>query len=211
MNLKKIIKKMYRSQQNEDVILFEKYLNYKDGFFIELGAMDGLIYSNSYFYEYVLNWKGILIEPSELYNSLIINRPNCQNFNYAISEIEGEVEFIGEGALGGMTHTMDDGHRKGWNLDEKPSFKVKSIPISKILDEVKFEKVDLFSIDVEGGELEVLKTFNWNIPVYIVLIEISKYDLVKDDECRNFLIGKGFEFDMHIGCNEVWINKNYHE
>ena len=202
---------MFRSQQSEDRILFEKYLNYRDGFFIELGAMDGLIYSNSYFYETVLNWKGILIEPSRLYNSLIINRPNCHNFNYAISEIEGEVEFIGEGALGGMTHTMDDKHRKGWKLDVKSSFKVKSIPISKILEGVKVKKVDLFSIDVEGGELEVLKTFNWDIPVYIVLIEMAKHDLVKDDECRDFLSKKGFEFDMELGCNEVWINKNFHK
>lgn len=200
---------MYKSQQNEDEILFKKYLNYENGFFIELGAMDGIQYSNSYFYEMRLNWKGILIEPSNLYNSLIINRPNCYNFNYAISEIEGEVEFIGSGALGGMTHTMDDKHRNGWHLDENPSFMVRSIPISKIVDEVKVEKVDLFSIDVEGGELEVLKTFNWDIPVYIVLIEVAKHNLVKDEECRNFLRKKGFEFDMEIGCNEVWINRNF--
>ena len=200
---------MYKSQQNEDEILFQKYLNYENGFFIELGAMDGLLYSNSYFYEMNLNWKGILIEPSNLYDSLIINRPNCHNFNYAISEIEGEVEFIGDGPLGGMTHTMHEKHRKGWNLDEKPSFMVKSVPISKIVDELKVEKVDLFSIDVEGGELEVLKTFNWNIPVYIVLIEIAKHDLIKDDQCREFLNKKGFEFDMEIGCNEIWVNKNF--
>lgn len=202
---------MYRSQQNEDEILFQKYLNYENGFFIELGAMDGIMYSNSYFYEMSLNWKGILIEPSELYDSLVINRPNCHNFNYAISEIEGEVEFIGDGALGGMTHTMDDKHRIGWELDRDQPFKVKSIPISKIVDEVKVEKVDLFSIDVEGGELEVLKTFNWDIPVYIVLIEIAKHDLIKDDQCRDFLSKKGFELDMEIGCNEVWINKNFNK
>jgi hypothetical protein len=200
---------MYKSQQNEDEVLFQKYLNYENGFFIELGAMDGLLYSNSYFYEMNLNWKGILIEPTDLYNSLIINRPNCYNFNYAISEIEGEVEFIGGDAIGGMTHTMDDKHRKGWELDRNSTFMVKSVPISKIVDELKVEKVDLFSIDVEGGELEVLKTFNWNIPVYIVLIEMAKHDLVKDDECREFLIKKGFGFDMEIGCNEVWINKNF--
>ncbi len=200
---------MYFSQQSEDRYLHEKYLNYRDGFFIELGAMDGVIYSNSLFFENSLNWKGVLIEPTTQYHQLVNNRPNCHNFNYAISEVDGEVEFLGDGALGGVLKSMDDKHRLGWNLDQQPSYTVKSKPISKVLENLDIKRVDLFSIDVEGGELEVLKTFNWDIPVYIVLIEMAKHDLVKDENCRNFLISKGFEFDSEIGCNEVFINRNY--
>jgi FkbM family methyltransferase len=197
----------FYSQQDEDRILFEKYLNYEDGFFIELGAMDGVMYSNTLFFENNLRWKGVLIEPTNQYNSLIQNRPNCYNFNYAISENKGFVEFLGDGALGGMTHTMSDKHRIGWNLDQAgPTYSVQSIPISELLSTIDIKKVDFFSIDVEGGELEVLHTFDWNIPVYIVLIEINQ-DLDKNQKCRDFLISKGFEFDMEIGCNEVWINK----
>jgi FkbM family methyltransferase len=196
------------SQQEEDKILFEKYLNYKNGFFIELGAMDGITYSNSLFFELFMNWRGVLIEPTSQYESLVKNRPNCYNFNYAISEIEGELEFLGDGALGGLTKSMSNIHRSGWNLDKshKPK-KVKSVPINKIISELNVERVDLFSIDVEGGELEVLKTFDWSIPVYLVLIEMAKHELDKDESCRDFLKSKGFIFDMFIGCNEVWINK----
>jgi hypothetical protein len=46
---------MFYSQQNEDRLLFEKYFKYQNGFFIELGAMDGITYSNTLFYEKVLN------------------------------------------------------------------------------------------------------------------------------------------------------------
>ena len=194
---------MFYSQQQEDITLYNKFLNYRDGFFIELGAMDGLQYSNSLFFERELNWTGILIEPTDQYNRLILNRPNCKNYNYAISETEGDVEFLGNGAIGGVTDTMDSGHRNGWHLDLQPSYVVKSIPISKIVD---IERVDLFSIDVEGGELAVLRTFDWNIPVYVVLIEMAKFNLEKDEACRTFLRNIGFEFDMEIGCNEVWIN-----
>jgi len=222
---------MFFSQQNEDKILFEKYLNYRNGTFIELGAMDGILYSNSLFFEKELEWTGILIEPTEQFNQLIINRPNCQNFNYAISSIDGEVEFLGSGALGGMTETMSDWHRKGWKLDKHPTYTVKSIPISKILKESNIKRVDLFSIDVEGGELEVLKTFDWEIPVYLILIEgdytaseeeklnwiskpningitVDKSYLDRINKCTEILKSNGFEFIEKIGCNEVWINKN---
>lgn len=203
---------MFYSQLGEDKILFEKYLNYRDGFFIELGGMDGVKYSNTLFFEKNLNWTGVLIEPTNQFNQLVLNRPNCKNFNYAVSETEGTVEFIGNGACGGMSHTMPEGHRIGNNLgDDK--YLVNSKPISKILEDLNIEKVDLFSIDVEGGELEVLKTFNWNIPVYIVLIEQSKYVPEKDEMCREFLRSKGFELDtdlyINAGCEEIWVNKSF--
>jgi FkbM family methyltransferase len=198
---------MYYSQQGEDSFLHQNYLNYTDGFFIELGAMDGVLYSNSLFFERNLNWSGVLIEPTRQFDQLMNNRPNCYNFNYAVSEDEGQVEFLGDGALGGVKTLLPEQHIKGWNLDINNSYLVESKPIHKILESIDIKRVDLFSIDVEGGELEVLKTFNWEIPVYIVLIEISKYDEKKDQQCKDFLKSKGFVFESNIGCNEVWINK----
>jgi len=205
---------MFYSQQEEDQILYKKYLDYQDGFFIELGAMNGVIYSNSLFFEKQLGWKGVLIEANnEQYQELIKNRPNCHNFNYAISQNIGEVEFIGSGALGGMVHTMTDEHKYGWNLHQTESYKVKSSPISEVIKHLNIERVDLFSIDVEGGELEVLKTFDWNIPVYIICIEMAHHftesGQIKVQEYRDFMTSKGFEFDCEIGVNEVWINKNH--
>ena len=42
----------------------EKYLNFRNGFFVELGANDGIKQSNSLYFELKKNWKGVLIEPS---------------------------------------------------------------------------------------------------------------------------------------------------
>jgi FkbM family methyltransferase len=196
---------MFYSQQQEDKVLYEKYLDYRNGFFIELGAMNGVEFSNTLFFEKNLNWNGVLIEPTTQFEQLKINRPNCYNFNYAISEVDGDVEFLGEHALGGVLSTMHDDHKFGWGLDKKPSYFVKSKPISEVVKNIDIKTVDLFSIDVEGGEYEVLSTFDWDIKVYIVLIEMS-HDKEKNEKCRNLLKSKGFEFDMVIGCNEVWIN-----
>jgi hypothetical protein len=42
-----------------------KYLNFKNGFYIECGANDGVNQSNTWYFEKSLNWIGILIEPNK--------------------------------------------------------------------------------------------------------------------------------------------------
>jgi hypothetical protein len=74
---------MYYSQDNQDKFL-EKYIfkEYKNGFFIDINANDGMTYNNTLHFEKDNNWKGINIEPNyNLYKKLIINRSNCININ----------------------------------------------------------------------------------------------------------------------------------
>ena len=54
--------KTFFGHHNLDQKLCE-FLNYKDGFFVELGANDGIRQSNTFYFEKNLNWRGILIEP----------------------------------------------------------------------------------------------------------------------------------------------------
>jgi len=203
---------MFYSQEQEDFQLLQRYLNYRDGFFIELGAMDGVCYSNSLFFEKYMGWKGILIEPTHLYFDLIKNRPNAKNYKFVISEKEGFVEFIGAkstgylSAMGGIVDTLLDAsfnEFKKYN-DESVTL-LESVPLKKLLHGV--EKVDLFSIDVEGGEYEVLSTFDWNIPVHVVLLENIAED--KMEKCRELLREKGLTYEGPIAHNEVWVNKNF--
>jgi len=48
---------------NEIDIKIEKYLDFDNGFFVELGANDGVNQSNSLYFEKYRNWKGVLVEP----------------------------------------------------------------------------------------------------------------------------------------------------
>ena len=69
--------------------------------------------------------------------------------------------------------------------------------------------VDLFFIDVEGAEYEVLKTIDWNTPIYLIVIELS--DSEKDRNCRNLLHDKGYTFHKKVGLSEVWYDETYLE
>ena len=65
---------------------------------------------------------------------------------------------------------------------------VKSLPFKEIINKKNCPKIDLFSIDVEGSELELLITFDWNIKVKVFLIEFNELFKESHSAIRNLLI-----------------------
>lgn len=89
-------------------------------------------------------------------------------------------------------------------------------PMKTILKEANVEKIDFFSLDVEGAELTVLDTIDWSLPISIFLIETTK----NKKEIRQRMLSNGFrlaDFDIRSFCrrgrdcseNDVFINKNF--
>lgn len=55
------------SQRNEDLLAL-KYFDYKkNGYFVEMGAMDGIESSNTYLMETKYDWNGICVEPQDFF------------------------------------------------------------------------------------------------------------------------------------------------
>src|SRR5579862_1507541 len=69
-------------------------LNIKNGTFIEVGAFDGLRFSNTKLLEELCGWTGILIEPSEnLFQKLRDNRPTARCFQCALGTFEQHATY----------------------------------------------------------------------------------------------------------------------
>ena len=163
--------------------LKEIFNNKRGGFYIELGANDGLFQSNTAFFEKKMEWTGILIEPSLYgYNKCKVNRPNSICLNYACVSNDYKGEYI-EGDFQDnhpMGSINGDRRRQRTNL-----VKVKTITLEKILNEHCHKTIDFLSLDTEGYELEILKGINLDKyrPKYM-LIEIYKKDY---NDIVNFL------------------------
>ena len=205
-------------------MLLNQILNIKrnDGIFLELGACDGIYLSNTKALEDNLEYSGILIEPSiSHYNNLIKNRPKCKNYNCIVSNKVGLIDFIGDGTgVGGPLHILDkvkDNNNRtwidAWKLDKNNIKQVLSKKLSDILHESNITYIDFWSLDVEGSELEVLETMDWNIPIYIICIEVTCWGengKKNVEKCRNILRNQGFTSDgIRYGLDEWWINNNY--
>lgn len=154
-------------------ILLDSIFKKENGFFIELGANDGLTQSNTALLEFNRGWKGVLIEPSlNAYTECCKNRPASTCFNLAcVSNTFEENEIQGD-FNGGMMSSVK-GVRNGTNA----LVSVKVSTLEKILDSVGATSIDFLSLDTEGYELNILKGLNLSKyrPRYM-LIEIYTKD-----------------------------------
>jgi hypothetical protein len=200
----------FYSQQGEDIYIYINFINKvcTDGIFVELGGMDGVTYSNTKFFEDKLKMTGTLIEPTHQFSNLVKNRPNCKCYNVAINYTTGPVKFLGDGATAGLIDTMHINFKDFWHRGSSEYF-VEGEPISSILDKSNISYIDLMTIDVEGGEEVVLDTMNFNIPIYVICIELDGHNLEKDERCRKILLNNGFTLNKRMCINEFWVNNNY--
>lgn len=207
---------MYYSQCQEDIFLNENiFKNKKNGVYIELGALDGILYSNTKFFEDILNWKGILIEPhSEKFKLLQINRPNNFLFNNLVSCHEEPLEFRYfvdfHAAVSGVENTLSQFHFDTFfnNIDTKSlqqnKIFLKPRTLSEIVNETKLTHIDLLSLDVEGHEYEVLKSWDFSIVIDIILLETLGVQPEKDEMCREILIKNNYKFITKWQHNEIF-------
>jgi FkbM family methyltransferase len=161
-----------------------KYLDFKNGFYIECGANDGVNQSNTWYFEKVLNWKGILIEPNKTsFINLKKNRSSKNIFkNVALVSEDfknkNEEIYLSENNL----------ESKLTNIANPFSQKVTTETLNNILKEINVNKINFFSLDVEGHEEEVLKGLNLNIfDIDYILIETNNFDKI------NFML-KNFNY-----------------
>ena len=200
----------FYSQQGEDIYVYHNFINKvaPDGIFVELGAMNGVTYSNTKFFEDTLKFSGTLIEPTAEYQSLVVNRPGCKCHNVAVNYKTELVKFLGNYATAGLVVTMSTKFREYWHPDATEYF-VNGEPMCNILKKSAVEYIDFLSIDVEGGELVVLETLDFSVPIYVICVELDGHNVEKDDKCRSILVKNGFTFKKRFSINEFWVNDNY--
>jgi FkbM family methyltransferase len=209
----------FYSQCGEDKFLNDNYFkNKKNGIYIELGAVDGIFQSNTKFFEDNLNWKGILIEPNEnQFELLKINRPNNYLFNDLVSCSEDNLEYKwldNVVAVAGVSSTLSQMHNDTWygSFVEEHKLKIntkliKPKSLTEIIKSTDIKYVDFLSLDVEGHEYEVLKSYDFSIPINVILIEMLGVNKQSEELCREILIKNGYKFDSIIAHNEVYILK----
>jgi len=195
------------SQEKEDRFLYEHFFHgFKEGTFVELGALDGLRFSNTYIYEHAFDWKGLLIEgETDNYVALERNRgqgPNAVTLHAAICSSDKILNLYGTGP-------------EANSLLENTKRKKSWAPCLKMNDALKrsgINQIDFLSLDVEGAELETLSTMDFTrTPTFVILVEMRKVDEDTNPEIRKYLYEHGFcRFADGIGhSNEVWINPTY--
>lgn len=211
---------MYFSLCEEDKILNEKYFKGKqNGIYMEIGAANGIEQSNTKFFEDTLDWTGILVEPNiDIFQKLKENRPNNKLFNNIISDQKKEYTFqflSNIDLVGGITETLPKQHLDFWYGEYKnkynqsiQSFQMKAIFLTDVIKQTDFTHIDFFSLDVEGHEFEILNSWDFSIPIYLILLETLDRDEEEcsvSKKCKDLLESKGYKDCGKLAHNTVFI------
>jgi FkbM family methyltransferase len=193
--IKAVIKRTLRGKYtglNQLDRKLEKYVAYDGGYFVELGANDGVAQSNSLYFEKYRNWRGLLVEPAP--QNFLKCRQNrspgshvycaaCVSFDYshefvriAYSNLMSTPVSLESDIREPRAHA-ELGERFLGSGEAVFEFGAVARTLNSLLLDAKAPKlIDFLSLDVEGAELEVLKGVDHRVFRF-------KYLLV---ECRDF-------------------------
>jgi FkbM family methyltransferase len=196
-----------------DKIIRDYFADKEYGVCIEVGAVDGIEYSNSYHFE-LSGWDTLCIEPIPIYYEKL-SKNRKRSLNYAISsENIDNVDFTSV-VLNNDSRTAIS----GIYVDDRLFKQIKNLGYNPIKEKIKvssrrldwcienyfnFETIDFISIDTEGTELDVLKSFDVNkYNIKLLVIENN----FNDSDIENYLNSKGWFKDKRVEVNDFYIKK----
>ena len=154
-----------KSQLRQDLFVLSEMNFKKNGFFVDFGATNGFDLSNSYLLETKFNWNGILAEPAKYWHDEL-RRNRKVNIDTDCVWFETGKELLFNDVDDAKLSTIDQflkNDQYGHLRKKRKQYKVKTISLNDLLDKYSApELMDYLSIDTEGSELEILKSFNFD-------------------------------------------------
>jgi FkbM family methyltransferase len=181
----------------------------RGGRFVEIGGFDGITGSTTLFFEMMRGWSGLLLEPAPAYFAEAESLRRCTCLRLAVAEAEGEAEFLdieaGMTQMSGLVQSYDPKLRAAVEADPRHKgtvIRVPTRPLAAVLDDHGMDRIDLVSLDVEGGEMAVLQGFPFErFRITAWTIENNS----ADTEIPLFMQSKGYVLAEVLGVDNVYV------
>jgi FkbM family methyltransferase len=207
------------SQSNEDIVVIwamqKLGINIKNIQYLELGTNHPVKLNNTYLLS-KYGAHGVLVEPNRnLENIIKVMRKNDKLYVNAISTETGTAKFFqtNSNELGTIAYDkLDSNYAASFHeFDVKESYMVNLITVNSILENME-KTPEVFSIDIEGLDLAVLKTMDFEKyhPLMIIAELVawgSKHQ--EGDEIVEFLTTKGYHCLYKNNTNGVFVSREY--
>jgi FkbM family methyltransferase len=205
------------SQAGQDFWVYAEAFNeMQNGYFVDVGANDGLTLSNTYLLERRYNWSGILVEANpQLCHEIAIHR-QAKCVNVCVDEREGNVSFVMDGLFGSIMSDEKADSQGRANVVEVPSSSLANILRTNDAPHI----IDYLSIDIEGAEDKALLGFPFSEYIFRCLtierpshelherLVKNRYQLIKRiPELDNFYIHADFSAEYTRNLGRFWKKK----
>ena len=207
----KKVKAKFIAQAGQDKYVDSKFSDKKvnTGTFVEFGGLKGDEYSNTFYFEKAYNWRGIMIEAEKKYIPHLKQVRDATIYNNAVCPSGmKEVKFASSKIMGwsGIADHVDDPR---WTNKIDKIVTVQCVDLNNVLKEQNMFHVDYMTVDTEGSELAILKTFDFDtFDVTFVQVERNvKTKAQRDEKDRliRFMKSKGYGLEkvFNIGNQAV--------
>lgn len=184
------------AQLEQDIWVLEHCDFKRGGFFVEFGATNGILLSNTYLLETGFDWQGICAEPNPAFFAQLERNRRCRVSPACIAGQTGKpVRFVTADEYGGILGFGDDdahGDKRQAYLEQGHVIDLKTISLHDFLTKHGAPKtIDYLSIDTEGSEYDILAPFpfdQWNIR----LITVEHNFTPMRDQIQELLEGHGY-------------------
>ncbi|MCG8449561.1 MAG: FkbM family methyltransferase [Pirellulales bacterium] len=147
----------YHSQYGEDRYLHQVLQVPATGTFVDVGAGDPIVLSNTFFFEQN-GWQGLCIDA---------DRRQCKRLEQerarvewaAVSSEPGEVDVYLMPDPNFSTILQDE---QSASMTAEQVTKVKAEPLETLLEKHQIGQIDLLDIDVEGAEIDVWRSMDYH-------------------------------------------------
>ena len=188
-----------KSQNGQDLFALLSNNFKSSGVFIEFGAYDGVIFSNTHLLEKQFGWTGILIDPiPNHYESMKQNR-NCKLIHGAITAKHQESVLIEELPASDLSRFVTK--RKIF----KKVHEVKALTLQEVIDQnLSSNEIDFLSIDIEGDDIEILKSLDLSrYKIKAICVEHNFRE--GSDKIIDFMYKKGYDLVYgEFSKNDYW-------
>ena len=194
------------SQEGEDLILNRIFEGISKGFFVDVGAHHPFRFSNTYFF-YKKGWSGINIDamPGSM-NLFHKFRSRDINLELPISDVNQKLTYysFNEPALNTFSPKLrDEQLSKNPNYIVEKEIVLETHKLSDVLDKYlpPSTKINFLSIDVEGVDINVLRSNDWTkyLPD-VVLVEVLESNLNGIQESEVYKILKNYNYIIYAKC-----------
>ncbi len=163
------------SQYNEEELITNFFNSKENGYVVDIGAVDGIVNSNSRYLISNLKWSGLLVEPNptsfNLLQSLYSDNNNIKLENLAIFDKEiDSIEFhiYGDNLQDSQGSTLSDIFKERATIQTGDKYRKTIFVKTKTLKNVFSDnnvpnKFDFLSVDCEGVDYHVLSSNDWNM------------------------------------------------
>lgn len=186
------------AQNWQDFWVLENTENKMNGYFVDFGACDGIVFSNTYLLEKEFEWTGIVCEPNKNYHQdLQKNRSAKIDLRCVYSKsgemipflnVENHDELSAIESYAYMDEHTDKRKRHTQSL-------VETVSLNDLLKQHDAPAyIDYLSIDTEGSEFDILSNFNFE-NYYIKLITVEHNWTPYREKIYDLLVSKGYKRD----------------